>query len=213
VAAERRYSVTDFDRVEVMGPYKVTLATGQPSSARATGSAEALDRVSIEVQGRTLRVRANASAWGGYPGTSGSPPVIALTTRDLQAVTVNGSGTLAVDKTKGLKLSVSVIGAGSASIAAVDGDNVSINLFGSGSATLAGKARAVRAELHGSTSLDAAGLAASDAQLVSDTAGQTSLSVTRAVNIVSTGAGDVTIEGRPACTVKNQGVGEIRCGK
>src|SRR5688572_21940830 len=101
LAAERRYSVTDFDRVQVDGPYQVTLTTGASSSARATGSTAALDRLSIDVQGRTLRVRTNASAWGGYPGTPAELATVALTTRDLQAVTVNGSGNLAIDKAKG----------------------------------------------------------------------------------------------------------------
>jgi len=65
VAAERRYSITDFNRVEVDGPYQVTLTTGGSSSARATGSSAALDRLSIEVMGQTLRIRTNVSSWGG----------------------------------------------------------------------------------------------------------------------------------------------------
>src|SRR5690349_20556352 len=66
-AAERHYSITDFDRVQVDGPYRVTLATGRSSAARAEGSTEALDHVSIDVQGGILRIRRNRSAWGGYP--------------------------------------------------------------------------------------------------------------------------------------------------
>jgi hypothetical protein len=212
LAAERRYSVIDFDRVEVLGPYKVTLATGLTSSARASGSPAALDRLSIDVQGRTLRVRASASAWGGYPGSGSGPATIALTTRDLQAVTVNGSGALAVDKARGLKLSVSVIGSGQLSIAALDSDNLIVNLFGSGTATLKGKARSMRVELHGTTGLDAAGLTAADAQIIADSSGQTSLAVSRSASIVATGAGDVAIHGKPACTVKSSGSGEVNCG-
>src|SRR5687768_12032998 len=80
--AERSYSVTDFDRVQVDGPYRVSLRTGLTSGARAEGSQEALDRISVDVQGGTLRVRRNRSAWGGYPGEGIGSVTLTLTTRD-----------------------------------------------------------------------------------------------------------------------------------
>ena len=213
VAAERRYSITDFDRVEVDGPYQVTLTTGGSSSARATGSIAALDRLSVEVQGQTLRVRSNPSAWGGYPGTAIELASVTLTTRDLHAVSVNGSGKLVVDKAKGLKVTVSVVGSGQASIGAVDADNLVVTMLGSGQASLGGKAKNMRAEVHGAANLDAAGLTASDAQLFADTAGDTKLSVSHAVTIQASSTGDVDVSGTPACTVKNSGSGQVRCGR
>jgi hypothetical protein len=72
-AAERTYSVTDFDRIQVEGPFEVVLATGLSSKVRASGSTEALDRLSIGVEGGTLRIRVNRSAWGGAPGAAAGP--------------------------------------------------------------------------------------------------------------------------------------------
>lgn len=213
VAAERRYSITDFDRVEVDGPYQVTLTTGGSSSARATGSNAALDRLSVEVQGQTLRVRPNSSSWGGYPGAATELASVTLTTRELQAVTVNGSGKLAVDKAKGLRLTVSVIGSGQASIGSLESDNLFVNLLGSGSASLGGKAKNMRAEVHGTATLDAAALTASDAQLFADTAGDIKLGVSHAVTVQASGSGNVDISGTPACTVKNSGAGRVLCGR
>jgi hypothetical protein len=212
VAAERRYSVTDFNRVEVDGPYLVTLTTGSSSSARATGSNAALDRISVEVQGQTLRVRSNPSAWGGYPGAAIELPSITLTTRDLQAVSVNGSGKLTVDKAKGLKLTISVVGSGQASIAAVDADTLFVTAFGSGQISLGGRAKSLRADVQGAANLDAAGMTASDAQLFANSAGTTKLNVSHAVTIQASGTGDVDVGGMPACTVKNSGSGQVRCG-
>lgn len=211
-AAERRYSVTDFDRVQVDGPYQVTLTTGTSSSARATGSGAALDRLSIDVQGRTLRVRTNASAWGGYPGTPTELATVTLTTRDLQSAVVNGSGALTIDKAKGLKLDVSLSGSGRASIAAVDSDSLLVNMLGSGSVSLGGKAKALHAQVHGSGNLDAGQLTAGDAQIFADTAGDVKLAVTRAVTVQASGTGNVDISGPAACTVKSRGTGQIRCG-
>jgi hypothetical protein len=213
VAAERRYSITDFNRVEVDGPYQVTLTTGGSSSARATGSSAALDRLSVEVMGQTLRIRTNVSSWGGYPGAATELPSVTLTTRDLQAVSVNGSGKLTVDKAKGLKLTVSVVGSGQASIAAVDADNLFVSMLGSGQISLGGKAKALRAEVHGAANLDAGGLTASDVQLFADSAGNTKLNVSHAVTVQASGTGDVEVGGAPACTVKNSGSGQVRCGR
>ena len=67
--ATRNFGITSFDKVRVEGPFRVTLTTGVAPFARATGSPAALDRVAIEMQGNTLVVHANASSWGGYPGT------------------------------------------------------------------------------------------------------------------------------------------------
>ena len=64
-AAERRYSVTDFDRIEVDGPYVVRLTTGRASAAVATGPQGGLDRLTVEVSGQTLRIRRNRSGWTG----------------------------------------------------------------------------------------------------------------------------------------------------
>src|SRR3546814_18205842 len=61
-AAERRYTVTDFDRLRVDGPFVVTLATGKSPSAPAYGASRALEPVSTAVSGMTLRTRPNSSA-------------------------------------------------------------------------------------------------------------------------------------------------------
>src|SRR5687767_13591401 len=119
-AAEQRVMVSDFDRVQVEGPYQVNLTTGRTSAAVAIGTRAALDRVSIEVQGRTLRVRANRSAWGGYPGEEGGGPVrIEATTNELRAGTIIGAGSLSVDRAKGLRIDLSVSGSGRLGVAAV----------------------------------------------------------------------------------------------
>ena len=85
-AAERRYSVTDFDRVQVDGPYQVTRRHRPLRSAtrerqrrrRSTGSRS------------TFRARRCASAATARPGAAipanrHGPVTIALATRDLRA--------------------------------------------------------------------------------------------------------------------------------
>src|SRR5438128_1161935 len=91
-AAERRYTITDFDRVEVDGPFQVSLTTGLASGARAVGSQGAIDRLSVEVQGRTLRIRVNRSSWGGYPGDATGPGDVEVLGTPSCTVEALGSG-------------------------------------------------------------------------------------------------------------------------
>lgn len=213
VAAERRYSITDFDRMQVDGPYQVTLVSGGPVGAVATGSPQALDGVSIEVQGRTLRIRANRSTWGGYPGDRVGGVTIRVTGRDLVSAAVTGSGKLGIDRAKGLRLDLSVAGSGSLSVAAVDADNLSVGLLGSGKISLAGRAKQLRATISGTGDLAASGLRADDLNLTADSAGAIAVGAVRSAKVRATGQGEVEIIGAPACTVQGGSASQVKCGR
>ncbi|HEX8467569.1 MAG TPA: DUF2807 domain-containing protein [Allosphingosinicella sp.] len=211
-AAERNYSITDFDRVQVDGPYRVILTTGRSSGARAEGSTAALDHVSVDVQGRTLRVRRNRSALGSYPAADPGPVTIALTTRDLRNAAVVGSGSLDIDRAEGLRVDLSVSGSGRLTVSSVEADNLIVGLLGSGRITLAGRTKQLKATVQGSGDLAAAGLSADEAQVTSDTAGNVVVAVGRAAKVTANGAGDVEIVGSPSCTVSSKGSGRVTCG-
>lgn len=214
IAAERRYTVTDFERVRIEGAYQVSLVTGRASSARASGSQEALDRLQIDVEGKTLRVRPNRSAWGGYPGRQDAGPLhITLTTQSLRAATVQGAGTLNVDKAGGLRLDISLAGSGMIVIPKIEADALAVALLGSGTIQLGGKAKSARAQISGSGNLLAEGLTASDAQVLGDTAGTIRLTASRSAKVTASASGDVDVLGAPACTVKITGTGRVRCGR
>jgi len=211
-AAERRYSVTDFDRVVVEGPFTVRLATGRTSSALATGSQQALDRVSLEVQGRTLRIRPNRSAWGGYPGAAAGPVAIVLGTRDLRSASVNGAGSLTIERAAGLRLDLTVEGAGRIAAPALSADILVVSTIGSGRLQLGGTARELRASVHGWADLDATALTAQGATIVTDTAGRIAVAVDRQATVTASGIGEVDVLGAPACTVRGLSAAQVRCG-
>jgi hypothetical protein len=211
-AAERTYSVTDFDRVQVDGPYRVILTTGGSSSARAEGSTEALDHISVDVQSGILRIRRNRSAWGGYPAEGVGPVSIALTTRDLRNAAVVGSGILDIDRATGLRVDLSVSGSGRLTVADVQSDTLVVGLLGGGRITIAGRTKQLKAVVQGSGDLAASGLSADDAQIASDTAGNVAVTVAKTAKVTATGPGDVEIIGSPSCTVEAKGSGQILCG-
>lgn len=212
-AAERRLSVTDYDRVQVDGPYEVSLSTGGSSQATLLGDQAAIDRVSVEVQGRTLRIRPKAMPWGDGRGAASTPARIVLSTRNLTDATVAGAGSLAVDRVRGLKIDLAVSGSGSLTVGSVDADNLTLGLVGSGRLLVSGKAKSVRVFVSGTGDLDARALQAEDLVLSSGTSGRIAISATRKARVTAEGRGSVEVLGTSSCTVSGPAAGQVRCGK
>jgi hypothetical protein len=209
-AATRGYSVTSFDRIRVEGPFDVTVRTGVGSSGRADGpDRRMLDRVRIEVIGRTLVIRRDQDAASGGALTGIR---IAVSTPAVTGATVLGTGMVTIDSGRGARFDVAVSGAGSVSVAALDIDLVNVTILGSGTARLAGRARQVRASVQGAGTIAATPLSTQDATITMAGTGTVALTAIRTARITASGAGAITISGTPACTVQSVGTVEVRCG-
>lgn len=210
-AADRTYSVTDFDRVIVEGPYAVQLTLGAPSRAVASGTQGGLDRVTVDVQGQTLRIRRNRSAWGGGPGADSGPVTIRLSTRNLRSARLIGPATLDMDGARGLNLELSVEGSGRIRATNIAADNLSLALLGSGGLDVAGTAKALTGNFQGTGNVEGTRLISQNGRVITNTVGAVALTVNGPVTVAANGLGDVAIFGRPACTVTGQGASQVRC--
>lgn len=204
-AADRNYSVTSFDRIRVEGPYAVTLTTNVAPFARASGSQRALDGVSMRVEGRTLYVRADRSAWGSGADKPDGPVTIKVGTHDLAHASVNGAGSLAIDRVSGLEFVLLVSGSGSGSVALADIDKLRVSVVGAAQATVGGRAKQFTGNIRGAGVLDAAGLTANDAALTA--LGPVTIRATarNSAKITASGTATVTLEGGAACELKVTG--------
>ena len=211
LAIDRRLSVTDFDRVIVEGPYRVTLAVGRPSSATISGSLAALDRMTVDVQGQTLRIRRNRSAWGGAQGADAGPVTIVLATRRLRSARLVGPAQLDVQGASGLNVAFTVEGSGTLRATGVAADNLSLGLIGAGRLELAGTASVLRGDFQGSGTVDAANLAARNATVTNATSGDVLLAVRGPAAITNNGAGTVRVSGAPACTISGLTAAQVVC--
>ena len=209
-AATRNFGINSFEKVRIDGPFRVTLATGVAPFARASGSPAALDRVAIELRGNTLVVRSSqSSSWGGYPGRDAGPVEISLGTHDLTTAWLHGSGSLAIDRVKGLSFDLSVQGSGSGAVGQVSVDQLNVSVVGTASATLAGRAGKVTAIVRGISTLDAAGLDVKDATIGADGAATISANVSNAVKVDGSGPATIRFAGRPACTLRVSGSASV----
>jgi hypothetical protein len=208
-AAVRNFGITSFEKVRVEGPFKVRLSTGMAPYAMATGSPAAIDKVAIEMRGNTLVVHASASSWGGYPGGNNGPVVIDLGTHDLNSAWLNGSGSMAIDKIKGLSFDLSVQGSGAAAIGVADVDQLNISVGGTASASLSGHAAKLTAVVRGVSSLDAVNLAIKDATIGAEGTATVAANVSNSVKVDGNGPITVRFTGGPACTLRVGGSASV----
>jgi hypothetical protein len=213
LAESRGYTITSFDKIRVAGPFTVNLRTGASPSARAEGSPRALDQVRVEVQGRTLVVSADRNGWGGMPGENGGPVVLNVSTPDVQAAMLTGSGKLNVDRAKSARFDLWLTGTGEIAIGSLAAERLWVTITGSGKVTIAGKAAQVRAIVQGAGQVSGARLVADDLDLAVNGAGDVSLAATRSAKVTASGSGNVMVAGNASCMVHANGSGEVRCGK
>lgn len=211
-AADRPYPIADFDRLVIEGPYRVHLVVGRPTTARANGSREGLDRVSIETNGTTLRIRPQRNVWGANARTDPGPVTIELTTRSLRSARLLGPATLDVQGAGGLSVQFMVEGSGTLRATRISADALQLGLLGAGALELVGTAKTLRGQFQGTGSVAAANLAADAATITANTVGTVALQVNGRAEIIAYGLGTVTVSGRPACTVSGPGAAQVSCG-
>jgi hypothetical protein len=157
------------------------------------------------MEGDTLVVSSSVDSWGGYPGQEVGPVEILVGTHDLSAAWLNGSGTLSIDRVKGLSFGLSVQGSGAGEIGQADVDQLDISVVGTASAHLAGQAKNLTAVIRGISSLDAAALSVKDATLGADGSGTIAAKVSDTVTVDASGPATVRLTGGAACTLHVDG--------
>lgn len=211
-AAERTFSIADFQRIRVVGPFRVEVVADRLTTARGKGSHDALDRVRLDVQGQTLFVRLDRTNFGGSDSQD-PPAVITIRAPALKEATLAGSGSLSLTGMKGLRVAVVVEGSGSLSAKNVQADRMDIGVVGTGTVTLAGKARNATITGRGAGSVNGRALSVDDLSVTWESAGDADLTAKRTAKVSATGTGNVVVAGRPACTVSNDGNGQVSCGE
>jgi hypothetical protein len=206
MAAPRSFTITSFDRLRMEAPFDVSLATGRPPSARAEGSAAALDTVDLRVEGRTLIVR-QRSGWNG--AGKGVPVRIVLGTPDLRAATLIGSGRLQIDRMTGLSVTLGIAGPGQLKVADLRADRLDLLAGGSGMVTLAGTIKTGRFGTEAGIVLDAAELQAEELTIQAAGNSEVRAHARRSANLTASGAATVVLKTPVSCVRRVTGAASV----
>lgn len=205
-AAQRNFTVTSFDRIRMEAPFDVILVTGKPPSAKADGPMAALDTIDLQVEGRTLIVR-QKSGWNGQG--KGVPVRITLSTPDLRTATLLGSGRLAIDRMKGLSVSLAMASSGQLKVGDLRADNLDLLAGGSGVVSLAGAVKKFRLNTEGAVILDAASLVSDELVLIATGNSEVRAAPRRTANLNLSGVTTVALATPVACVVKVTGAATV----
>jgi hypothetical protein len=208
-AATRGFTITSFDAIRVDAPVTVVLTTGGGTSARAEGDQAALDRLKVDVSGRLLTVGMERPRAGER---SAGAATLRLSTEMVGRVLLNGGGSIAINRLKGLHGEIALAGNGDVNVSDIQFDRLDLTLSGGGRATLTGRAGVANVRVSGPGAVAAEPLRARQASVFNDGPGSVVLTADVNAKIVATGSGDVTVGGKPACTVDNRGTGHVMCG-
>lgn len=209
-AATQGYSITSFDNVRLEAPVRVEIVTGGGVTARGEGDRDMLDRVDMQVSGRSLVVRLRRTD-GSAGRKGGGPLLLKLSTDSIARAMVMGGGILAIDRIRGQRADLGVTGDGEMKVGVLAVDRLRALMAGGGRMILAGKAGQVDIRIIGPGAIDAEALSGRDVVATNNGAGSLRLSAVTSANIVATGSGDTTVLGTPACTVKQAGSGRVAC--
>ncbi len=204
--------VTDFDRVQVEGPFVVIIEPATATTVKGSGTANALDAVTVTSIGKTLTIRPSKISWGERSKPDNSAVLLRITVPKLRAASLSGSGSMTVRGLRNLATELYLGGSGLLNISAIDSDRLSLSQTGSGRVTLAGRTATFIARISGTSALDASALKTSDVDVNAQTSDTVQVTAQRSAKVNATGTGSVVVTGKPACTVTNLGSGTVRCG-
>jgi hypothetical protein len=209
-SVERTYQVGAFDRIEVSGPYDVSVTTGGAPSASAIGGGNLLDETEVVVEGQVLKIRPRKKNgislnWGRRGSAK-----FAVTTAMLNGAAIAGSGGISVDKVTG-DFKGAIGGSGDLQLRSVAASAVDLSVGGSGSITAAGTAQSTAIKIGGSGDVDASRLAAKTASVAIGGSGSAKANASDSAKVSIAGSGDVAISGGARCDISKVGSGDVTC--
>ena len=214
-AVERKLLIGSFENIVVIGDIDVSVETGKPVSAKASGDRRVLDSLKLERSGTTLRVRVLDLLNNDKRKRITEPLRVTLTTPVLQNVVLSGNGMVNVNSIKqpdAAKILIS--GNGKVTVNTITSDQFTADINGNGQIDVGGGlVRDARVTIIGAGEYRGAKLQARKLRLEHNGNATSSATVDEGTDIYNRGSGNMTIGGKGTCFIKLAGRATINCAK
>jgi hypothetical protein len=142
---------------------------------------------------------------------SNSTIKVVVNARNVEGLTVSGSGDISANGLKTLKLRTRISGSGNISIKALQVDDLSVAISGSGNFVADGAANSLEGSIAGSGDMRAAGLSAKRVKISIAGSGDATLWVRETLQVSVAGSGDIKYYGEGSLTRSSvAGSGSVR---
>lgn len=202
---EKARQVGAFTKLRLEGPVDVRVNQAAADAVKVSADDNIEPLVETRVDGDTLVVRLQPGA--GF--TTRQTPVVSVDAKALQAIVVNGSGDLSLERFKGDQLALTLSGSGDLRVGLLEVRELNATLSGSGDVRVAGRADAQSWTLNGSGDVDARSLPGRSAKAQLNGSGDLDLGVVETLDASVRGSGDLSYGGRPQVKQSVSGSGEI----
>lgn len=187
------------------------LSQGPDTKVIVEASERVLDKIVFDVRGDRLVIKYRDNQGGWNSGIRRSDLTVYVTMRDIEAVTLNGSGPIIGENTlKTEDLEVRLSGSGSMELE-VDSRDMKVILSGSGAIELAGSGDEVNAVLSGSGKIRADELRVSTLDASISGSGSIYMDVQEEIDASISGSGNVYYLGKPDRVLnRSTGSGKVK---
>ncbi|MGK5026389.1 head GIN domain-containing protein [Janthinobacterium sp. RB2R34] len=198
--------VASFNGVALNVPGTVELRIGNTDSITIEADDNILPLIETAVENGTLRIRPARRSSNLHP----TALTIVVHARQVERLSVGGSGTINASGLRGEKLRFDVGGSGSINASQLDARNVSIAIGGSGDFKASGKTEQLTASIGGSGNIDAGHLDAKDVQVSIGGSGEAEVWAKENLTISIGGSGEVSYYGDPQISRSMRRSGSIK---
>ncbi len=205
-SVDKARAVAAFSRVRLDGPVDVRLAPADKEGLRVQADDNLEPLITTTVEGDTLVIGLKE----GSSFSTRNPLRVLVDFRQLQALTIKGSGDASIDRLKGERFELGLSGSGDARVGLLEVRELTASLSGSGDLEIAGRAEQQDWSLSGSGDVSAASLSGQRAKARLSGSGDMRLGVTQELEATLSGSGDLSYAGRPQLRSKVSGSGELR---
>ena len=195
-----------FDAVALDLAGNLELRLGNSDSVTIESDGNLLALIETVIEDGTLKIRTS-------PRHANIAPTrlrIVVQAKNIEHLTVAGSGSIEADSLRGPRLKLDVGGSGSIHVKALDSAAVSVSIGGSGSFSGAGHAGRLSVAIGGSGRVQAGQLAADEVQVSIGGSGQALVWAKRQLHVSVGGSGDVDYYGDPQVSTSLQGSGRVK---
>ena len=204
ITSESR-DVSDFDEVVLEGIGNLTTQQTGSESLSIEAEDNIIPYLKSEVEGDRLiiSVEDNTSI------NSTEPINYRLTVKDLNTLTLSGSGNIATTGISADDLALTLSGSGNIEAPDTDTDELKVRVPGSGNVRAAGKADSQDIDISGSGSYEAQDLESKEAEIDLGGSGKASVNVSDDLDVRIGGSGSVQYRGDPTVSQDIRGSGKV----